>query len=184
MRWPTRILYYAVLLGFLLASCSNEAPDEIAFQSEEMPDEVFTDFVAQESDSGVVLWKLSAPRANRFSKKKLVLLESPVIEFYSKEGHLTTTLVSHVGEYYEDSQDLLAFGDVVVTSVDGDVLETDSLLWKNVENKILSDSWVKLTRGSDVVTGIGLECTPDLSSVDIKRDVQATIIDTSGVSIE
>ena len=184
MRWSTRVLYYAVMLGFLLASCGNEAPDEIAFEKEEMPNEVFTDFVSLESDSGRVLWKLSAPRANRFTKKKLTVLENPVIEFYNKEGDLQTTLVSRVGEYSEESQDLLAFGDVVVTSVDGDVLETDSLLWNNLENKITSDSRVKLTRGTDVVTGIGLECTPDLSSVDIKRDVQATIIDTSGVSIE
>ncbi len=184
MRWSTRILYYVTLIGFLLVSCTSDTPNEIAFQKDEMPDEVFTDFVTQESDSGVVLWKLTAPRANRFSKKKLVIMENPVIEFFDKDGHLTTTLESKVGEYSEESQDMLAFGDVVVTSVDGDVLETDSLLWKNVEDKIISNSWVKLTRGRDVITGIGLECAPDLSAVDIKRNVEATIIDTAGVSID
>ncbi|MFQ5510704.1 MAG: LPS export ABC transporter periplasmic protein LptC [Candidatus Krumholzibacteriia bacterium] len=184
MRWPARVLYYTILLGFLVVSCANETPDEIAFEKRELPDEVFSDFVTQESDSGMVMWKLKAPRANRFSKKKLVLLENPVIEFFDKEGNLKTTLVSEVGEYSEESQDMLAFGDVVVESTEGDVLETDSLLWKNGEDKIVSNSWVRLTRGNDLITGVGLECAPDLSFVDIKRDVQVTIIDTTGASIE
>jgi hypothetical protein len=67
-----------------------------------------------------------------------------------------------------------------VTSVEGDVLETDSLLWDNTQKKILSNSFVKLTRDGDVVTGYGLECKEDLGTVDIKRDVKATVVDGKG----
>jgi LPS export ABC transporter protein LptC len=166
-------------------ACSQESPEKVSVQTrQDMPDEEFTDFVTQESDSGRVQWKLTAPKADRFSKRKLVLLENPVIEFYDKEGNLQTTLVSKVGEYSEETRDMLAFGDVVVRSVDGDQLETDSLLWSNTRDKILSNSFVKLTRGSDVVTGWGLECDQNLNSVDIKRDVEATISDESGQMVK
>jgi hypothetical protein len=40
----------------------------------------------------------------------------------------------------------------------------------------LSESFVKLKRGSDVITGYGLECKEDLGTVDIKRNVNATVV--------
>jgi LPS export ABC transporter protein LptC len=155
-------------------------PEQVAVKKEHIPDEVFTDFVTMESDSGRVQWKLTAPTANRYNKEKLVKLETPVIEFFDKEGALQTTLVSEAGEYSEESRNMLAFGNVEVVSVGGDRLETDSLFWDNRRDKILSNSFVKLTRGRDVITGRGLECDPNLNSVDIKQDVRATIIDESG----
>ncbi|MDH3215549.1 MAG: LPS export ABC transporter periplasmic protein LptC [Candidatus Krumholzibacteria bacterium] len=169
-----------LLFGLMLSACSSDTTEELASSNEKSPDEVFTDFVTLESDSGLVQWKLSAPRANRYSKEKLVLLENPVIEFFSAEGELQTTLVSQSGEYSEETRDMLAFGNVQVESVDGDKLETDSLFWNNKLDKILSESFVKLTRGKDVITGRGLECDPNLNSVDIKRDVRAIIIDERG----
>ena len=117
---------------------------------------------------------------NRFSKRKVVLLENPIIEFFDNEGNIQTKLNSDAGEYSEENGDMLAYGNVIVRSVEGDVLETDSLMWVNTEDKIVSNSFVKLTRGRDVITGYGLECEPDLNSVDIKRDVKATIVDQEG----
>jgi LPS export ABC transporter protein LptC len=180
MKWSTRIVYILAVLGFLLSACSEEPTEEIAFKESRAADEIFSDFVTQESDSGLVRWILTAPRASRFKEDKLVVLDKPSIEFYDEHGDLRTTLVSESGEYYEDRRDMLAFGNVVVTTVDGDVLETDSLLWSDKERKILSDSFVKLTQDGSVITGYGLECDEDLGSLDIKRDVKATVVDEEG----
>jgi LPS export ABC transporter protein LptC len=171
---------WLVVAGLSLAACSQEPPEQVTVQKEHVPDEVFTDFVTMESDSGRVQWKLTAPRANRFNKEKRVILENPIIEFFDNEGARRTTLVSEAGEYSEETRNMLAYGDVEVKSVDGDLLETDSLFWDNKRDKILSNSFVKLTRGRDVITGRGLECDPNLNSVDIKKDVRATIIDEAG----
>ena len=91
-------------------------------------------------------------------------------------GALQSTLVSKKGKYSQLTGDMLAYGDVVVTTVDGDKLETDSLRYFNELDKIVSDCFVRLKRGNDLITGIGLECDHTLSSVDIKKDFQATII--------
>jgi LPS export ABC transporter protein LptC len=180
MRRSTRYQIAVLVVGILFAACSKDAPENVTVTKEKSPDEVFTDFVTLESDSGMVQWKLTAPRANRYNKEKLIKLENPVIEFFDKEGKRQTTLISDAGEYSEDTRDMLAFGNVQVESVEGDVLETDSLLWNNELDKILSNSFVRLTRGRDVITGYGLECDPNLNSVDIKRDVQAKIVDETG----
>ena len=75
---------------------------------------------------------------------------------------------------------MLAYGNVIVRSTNGDVLETDSLMWVNTQDKIISKSFVKLTQGRNVITGFGLECDPTLNSVDILRNVRARIIDENG----
>jgi LPS export ABC transporter protein LptC len=164
----------------VVAGCNKEPSRDITFERGRTPDEVFTDFVTQESDSGLVVWRLTAPQGDRFKEKKLVVLDHPTIVFYDEQGKVRTTLVSEGGEYFEDKRDMLAFGRVVVTSVEGDVLETDSLFWDNTQKKILSNSFVKLTRDGDVITGYGLECKEDLRSVDIKREVKATVVDDKG----
>jgi LPS export ABC transporter protein LptC len=184
MQWSRSKIYLIVMTGVIagmfLFGCSEEPSQELTFDRDSAPDEVFADFVTEESDSGMAQWRLTAPKANRYKEKNLIVLEKPTIEFYDETGAVRTRLDSDAGEYYEDSRDLLAYGNVVVKSIDGDVLETDSLLWDNKRGKILSNSFVKLTRGTDVITGYGMECDQDLSSVDIKRDVKATVIDQDG----
>ena len=171
------------LVPFLLVgalACGKEPSSEVVFEKGATPDEVFEDFVTQESDSGRVRWKLTAPLANRFNARNLVLMDKPKIEFYNPTGELETTLTSDKGEYYEHTRDMLSYGNVVVVSSDGDVLKTDSLLWVNQRNKIISHCFVTLKRGRDILTGVGLECDQDLSSVDIKEKVEAKIIDEQG----
>ncbi len=168
---------FVTALVLTVASCEKEPSQDITFDKSRAADEVFTDFVTQESDSGLTQWKLTAPKGSRFKEKKLIVLERPTIVFYDEKGSPRTTLVSDAGEYYEARRDMLAYGHVVVTSVAGDVLETDSLLWDNTQKKIVSNSFVKLTRQGDVITGYGLECKEDLRAVDIKRSVKATVVD-------
>jgi LPS export ABC transporter protein LptC len=176
------ILFIACLL--VLVSCTDEISQDIPAVERGNPDEVFTDFMTQESDSGMIKWRLTAPKASKFTAKNLVLLETPTILFFDDEGALQTTLTSKNGELYQDSRDMLAYGDVVVVSEKGDVLEADSLYWKDAEDKIVSHSFVKLRRGNDILTGIGLECDHNLSAVNIKKNVKATIIDEKGASDE
>lgn len=173
MQFKTR-LALAFVFTVLLA-CGKNSPEEIGAQQTEVPDETIVQFATEESDSGRVRWRLTAPQADRFNSRNVLMMEKPTIEFYDEFGFLQTTLTSQNGEYSQVTSDLLAYGDVVVVSVQGDVLETDSLRYLNNEDKIVSDSFVRLRRGNDIVTGYGLECDHTLDTVDIKRDVNATI---------
>lgn len=171
----------AFSVALILASgCGDDTSEQIAEQNTEVPDEVVTDFVTEETDSGRVSWKLTAPKAYKYNARKVFIMDKPKIEFYDDFGNLQTTLVSENGEYLESTRDMLAYGDVVVVSVEGDVLETDSLRYVNLQDQIVTDSPVKLTRGSSVTTGTGLRCDHKLNSVEILRDVKATIIHDEG----
>jgi len=170
----------ALLIALLLFSCGSGEDGGQAAAGSDIPDEIITGFVTEQSDSGYLEWRLSAPVAKRFNAKKVFLMDNPTIQFFDEHGQLKTTLVSEKGEYSQETHDMLAYGNCVGTSLDGDVLETDSLRYLNVEDKIVSDSFVRMTRGDNVMTGWGLEADNRLSSVDIKRDVKATLVDEQG----
>jgi hypothetical protein len=72
----------------------------------------------------------------------------------------------------------------VVVTVEGDVLETDTLRYLVEEDRIVNDCFNKLTSGNDVITGYGLECDHNLSSVVIKRNVEGTVRDEENRFIE
>jgi LPS export ABC transporter protein LptC len=175
-----RVLRIAVLVAAVMsavAGCSGDSTQQGSVDSTEVPDEVVTDFTTAETDSGTVAWKLTAPEAFKYNSKQLFLMDNPRIEFYDELGNLQTTLTSDKGEYFQASRDMLAYGNVVVVSVEGDVLETDSLRYVTADDQIVSDSRVKITRGRNVTTGIGLRCDHKLNSVEILKDVEAIIID-------
>ncbi|MDH4037552.1 MAG: LPS export ABC transporter periplasmic protein LptC [Candidatus Krumholzibacteria bacterium] len=175
-RWLLGVLAVAVAL----AACDRKEEQDAAVRDPAIPDETVTDFATQESDSGRVQWTLRAPHANRFNARNVFVMDDPRIEFYDKLGNLQTTLTADKGEYLLDSHDMLAYGNVVAVSFKGEVLETDSLRYLNEADMIVSDSFVKLTRGRDVVTGIGLECDHTLDSVVIKKDVHAVVREEDG----
>lgn len=170
-----------VVAGWLVSGCSGGGDDEAQTRKLDLPDEVITDFVTEESDSGRVQWRLSAPSASRFARRKVFVMASPKVEFYDELGNLQSTLTADSGQYYDTSHDMLAYGDVIVVTVDGDRLETDSLRYLNEEDKIVNNCFNRLTRGNDLITGYGLECDHNLSSVDIKRDVEGRFVDESGI---
>lgn len=173
--------FATVLAGCALFAlgCSEEAK-RAASQQTELPDETVIDFRTQESDSGRVSWTVKAPHADRYNARNVFVMADPTIEFYDEMGNLQTTLTAKNGEYSLATHDMLAYGDVVAVTFKGEVLETDTLRYLNAKDKIVSDSFVKLTRGKDVLTGIGLECDHTLESVDIKKDVRARILEENG----
>ena len=171
---------WVIVVAALALGCSEKKAKDVSIPAGQVPDETVMEFVTTETDSGRVQWKLAAPRATRYAARNVFLLEKPVIQFYDDMGNLQTTLVAKSGEYSTITHDMLAYGDVVATSTKGEVLETDSLSYLNERDKIVSDSFVKLTRGRDVITGIGMECDHTLDSVDIKRNMRARIVEEDG----
>ena len=166
----------AFVTAMLSIGCETDVGGRASDWPDTLPDEIIGMFSTEETDSGKVKWKLTAPLGRRFIKEQAFYMDSPVIEFYDDFGALQSTLVSKKGKYSQLTGDMLAYGDVVVTTVDGDRLETDSLRYFNELDKIVSDCFVRLKRGNDLITGVGLECDHNLSSVDIKKDFEATII--------
>jgi LPS export ABC transporter protein LptC len=157
----------AVLLAI---GCSREQPPGPA-DSDEHPLQITIYFPTTESDSGVVRYVLRA-RIARFYADDVTRLENLEVDFYD-DGRKASVLRSREGFRDADGR-LRARGDVVVTAVEGGVLETDELYWDRERGKIRTDGPFKITEKGDVLTGIGLTTTPNLDLIEIDRDVTGT----------
>jgi LPS export ABC transporter protein LptC len=173
----------ALLVGLaaIAVSCQNKDEGSASLATADVPDQEFSDFTTLESDSGLVRWVLKAPVARVYNARKLLVTDDPRIEFFDRQGTLTSVLTSDKGEYNQVTHDLTALGHVVVTSLEGYVLETESLVWVNGLGEIHSEDFVKFTRGADILTGYGLRGDPELRNVEIQRNVKAYLRDENGI---
>jgi LPS export ABC transporter protein LptC len=174
-----------ILLALCLAaaafSCQGRDRDKGSIATADVPDQEFSDFTTLESDSALVRWELKSPVARVYNARKLLVTDDPRIQFFDESGQLASILTSDKGEYNQVTHDLTALGHVVITSVEGYVLETESLVWVEKLGEIHSEDFVKFTRGADILTGYGLRGDPGLRDVEIKRDVKAYLRDEDGL---
>ena len=118
-------------------------------------------------------WVLQADTASVFREKKRVEAEWVVIDFYEGDDHVSR-LTADRGILEQNTDDLEVRGNVRVTSDDGALLETEVLFWDHQASRIHTDEFVRITRGGDVLTGVGLVTDPGLDRVEIKREVRGT----------
>ena len=171
----------ALCLAVLFVSCGEVKNSEQSLGARDIPDQQFADFTTYESDSGVVKWVLEAPVARVYNARKLLVTEQPRIIFFDERGETTSVLTADKGEYQQVSHDLTALGNVVVTSRQGYMLETESLVWVNGMEEIHTEDFVRFIKENDILTGYGFRSDPELQNVTIHRDVEAFLRDDEGV---
>lgn len=90
--------------------------------------------------------------------------------FFSAQGSRDATVTAERASYNSRTQVLEAYGNVVVTSVDGRVLKSPMLRFENQQNQILSDSAFTLTEpDGKEMSGVGFRADPNLSVVTVLR---------------
>jgi len=111
---------------------------------------------------------LKAGYVAKYSKKRYTLLKEGVrVDFYDREGIAKSVLTSEEGKVFDDQEDMIATGNVVVVSKNGTVLNTEELIWKNNEERIISNVPVKITTETDTLYGDSFSSDPDLISYEI-----------------
>ncbi len=132
-----------------------------------------SDYADQESWNPVIILtreakKRAVVRAShlaKYAEKKEIVLDGSVdADFFSTDEEHMSNLKSERAFVYENSDNLLAIGNVVVVSDSGVTLFTDSLYWNNSEERITSNDTVMLTTEvNDTLYGVGFESDVDLT---------------------
>ncbi len=168
-----------VLTIMVIASCGGQDED-YNIGAREVADQVIHDFTTVESDSGVMKWRIKAPVARVYNSRDLLVTDNPVIFFFGEDGEISSVVNADKGEINQQTRDLTAIGNVVVTSSDGYTLETESMVWLNSEGMIHTEDYVKFTKENDVVEGYGFRGYPELKEFDIIRDINGNLYDKEG----
>jgi LPS export ABC transporter protein LptC len=180
-RSAAATLLICAALAAAVVSCGQSERPQRSLGTTEMADQEFSDFTTMESDSGQVKWILEAPVARVYNIRNLLVTDDPKITFYDENGEISSILTADKGEYNQETHDLTALGNVIVTTMEGYTLETESLIMIRELGEIHSEDFVKVTKGSDILTGYGFQGYPELKNVDIKRDVRAFLRDEEGL---
>jgi len=169
----------AVLLAGLAAfatACGGDQESPRALGPGPYPEQRFYDYRLIESKDGVKQWLLESDEMQKFSNDPTAHLVDVHMRFY-RDGEFFSTLVADSGRAHSVTKNVFMWGHVVVETEDGRRLETEELYYDNERGLIHNDVFDRLTREEDVVTGIGLEATPDLEYIEIKQRVQADVGD-------
>lgn len=166
----------------LLAACARDPEGETSAAATrpagEMPEQQIFDYRLIESNAGVKQWVLQSAEMQKFSGQRDMILVDVDMDFY-RDGVHFSTLTADSGRANPHTKNVHTWGDVVVVTDDGRQLETEELFFSDETELIHNDVFNRFTRQTDVMTGIGLEATPDLEYIELKKDVKAEVTDSS-----
>lgn len=163
-----------IVIPLLLWGCGRETPPGEK-EAPSGPDQVLERSTIRFTSEGRRTAVVYADRISKYLKEEKGVLWGVKTEFYDEEGKLSSTLTSQEGTVFEGREEVEAKGNVVVITSEGVKLETPLLRWNSRTNRVYTDSVVKISRGGDVVTGVGMEADTELKQVRIMAEVKGRI---------
>jgi len=158
----------------LLIGCgTKEQPARIQPVQGRTPSQTIEGFKLIETILGKRSWVLMSDQADTYDKSQEVDLRKLNIDFYrTGTDSVNATLTADYGKVNTATRDMEANQNVRVVTKDSLMLITDHLTWNNDTKKLFTESAIRLEKGSDWLTGEGLEASSDLKEIQIKKNVR------------
>ena len=107
-------------------------------------------------EGGVARWRLVAHEVKRQADTQIMIVQSPVLEFYNDQGTLDGELQALTGEVSQDYKQVYLQGDVVLKRADGYTLYTDRLDYDHGKQLAQTDAPVRLESDRMTMNGVGM----------------------------
>lgn len=166
----SQIFLIVTLSSFLSCSITQDEPSSPKSNGEVLPDQESwqsTIVITRDGRRMAEIW--AGHIASYNEKKETTLKDSIHIDFYNQEGQHNSVLTADEGVVYNQINNMIAIGNVIVVSDSGIVLETEELKWDNKRQKIISDVPVIFTTKTERLTGDSFISDPDLKNYEIKN---------------
>jgi LPS export ABC transporter protein LptC len=162
----------AAALLLLAAGCPQKEAKKGAMEAP--PSQIIEDFRLTETVEGRLSYDLNAERAYVYEDANRIDVTKPRVRFFDDQRCLTSSVTADAGSVNSKTSDLVARGNVLVTTKDSTNLATDSLVWRNKEQVITTDALVDMRGPQGSIRGYGLVSDANLKRIEIKNTVQAT----------
>jgi LPS export ABC transporter protein LptC len=174
-----KIIYPILLILVFFVACSEEKirpqVDKSGVQGEIPTNESWNSKITF-TDEGNIKAILFADHLKMFEKQKITLLDGVRIDFYDINQKKTTTLTSLRGKVDDATKNMFAMDSVVAKNDSGVVLKTDELMWRNKDQKIVTDKFVRINSPKEVMEGYGLESDQRLRNYTIFNITYSTTV--------
>ena len=155
----------------------NDAPQDII-----LPDAVLEGATIYLYDRGKVTAEIQADSIVKFEAMDSTVAFNLDVNSYDSLGKVETHVVGDSGIIREKTGELYIYGNVDVTTAEGSRLQSEYLYWDSDQELIKSDKFVRITKGQDVITGIGLESDEHLHRIRILKQVSGQLHNSDEIS--
>ena len=162
----TAILVVVVLIFHL--SCKGESSEKlIAVEcSDSLPVMSTFDVNTIISDSGRISYKIIADEWRIYDKRKppfWAFEKGVYLEKYDKEMNIEATVKCDTAYYYSEQELWKLIGNVNIKNVKDEKFYNPLMYWDQKEEKIYSDSYIKIEQADQVTEGVGFEANQNLT---------------------
>ena len=169
-----KLFVFSCLLILFLVACNNDKPDKIGavVNRVTLPKLRATDITTVISDSGITRYRISAPEWNVYDKASQPYWEFPKgihFERFDLNLKVDANIHSHYAKFNENEQLWELRGKVKSTNLLGELFETEQLFWNQRQERFYSDSAIKITQATRIITGIGFESNQSMTHYIIKN---------------
>lgn len=145
-------------IGTTAASILDSA-DQVAFNSRTLV-----------TDAGLLRAEIFADTTLFLEQNTRIAMRVVQGDFFNAQGSKDATMTADRADYDARIGSMDAYGNVIVTSVDGRVLKSSMLRYDSRQNQILSDSAFVLTEpDGKEMRGVGFRADPNLDVVTVLR---------------
>jgi LPS export ABC transporter protein LptC len=144
-----------------ITGCSNDNVKptiDTSLQAGELPSQESWNSTIVFSDSGKTKAILQTGHLRVFDQSHETLFDQGLkVDFYDDNMVKTSTITSKRGKADDATKDLYAIDSVVAVSDSGTVVKTQELMFRNKDQKIVSDKFVTITSPKENIKGYGFE---------------------------
>ncbi|MBK8806459.1 MAG: LPS export ABC transporter periplasmic protein LptC [Bacteroidales bacterium] len=180
MNYLNKIVFGSIIIFLMmLFSCENDIKTiEMVTQRTKIANLSGKDVHILYSDSAKIVVDIRTKEINRYSNS-----EEPYVEFnqgllavfFSSYPDTTSYLRGNYAINYENKKMWEVKGNVIAKNKQGEVLNTEFLVWDENKKLIYSDKTVKITTSEDIIFGEGFESDETFSNWKIRK-VTGTIM--------
>lgn len=172
MKQLPKILFILLLLLFSISCNDVKINPKINYTiaEENMPIQQSWNSIILFTENGILKGILYTDYIESFKKPKEKLLTNVRLEFFNSKGIKTSQLTSKRGRIDDISQDMFAIDSVVAINDSANVkLETEELMWRKKDQKIVSEKFVRITTATEIIEGFGLVSDQHIQNYVIKN---------------
>ena len=168
------ILGFLILLGIGACSTNTDSTEKISAIAvrAKTPRLHATEITTVISDSGITRYRISAPVWEIYDRAMPPYWEFPKgihLERFDPMLKVDANIHSQYAKFNENEQIWELRGKVRAINLQGELFETEQLFWNQRQEKFYSDTLVKITQATRIITGIGFESNQNMTKYLIKR---------------
>lgn len=170
----SKTIVYSLLLLLFMGSCNEDKPDKIGAVADrtKIPKLHATEITTIISDSGITRYRITASRWDIYDKAIQPYQEFPegiYFEKFDPTMKVDANITSKYAKFKENEQLWELKGKVRAMNLQGELFETEQLFWNQREQRFYSDSLIKITQATRIITGIGFESNETMTHYMIKN---------------